>query len=343
MTTRAESTRPMSAQRRSHAREVLLTEAMQRLAQGVASLRAGPGWQAWLDTAAHFHNYSINNQLLILMQNPHATMVAGYRTWEQLERSVNKGERSLRILAPTTRTIDNLDETGTAHLNATGETIRRKTLTGFKAVPVFDISQTSGADIPIPPQPVLLTGAAPPGMWDQLAGQVTSNGYALHRAANTVALDGANGVTHFTRKTVHIRADVSDAQAVKTLAHELGHVLLHAPIDGGMPSGCRGTAEVEAESIAYLVAAHAGLDTSDYTFAYVAGWATSAKDDALLATANRIRTTAGAIIEKLTDSEPSTTTSTTEPPALTWMRSKVSSTLNPPQIPNSVLGTVLSI
>ena len=117
--------------------------------------------------------------------------------------------------------------------------------------------------------PALLTGQAPAGLWDELAGQVSGHGYTLERGGCA----GANGWTDPARRVVRVRADVDDAQAVKTLAHELGHLECGHVTDLPTYLTCRGRCEVEAESVAYVVAASAGLDTAGYTFAYVAGWA----------------------------------------------------------------------
>lgn len=324
----------MAARRTPQERQEILDEAMERLAQGVASLRAGEGWQAWLDTAARFHHYSVNNQLLILMQKPDASMVAGFRTWQELGRNVMKGERSIRILAPSTRKVEITDEAGAPRLDDNGNPLKRDKLMGFRAVPVFDISQTDGEPIPEGPKATLLQGQAPAGLWDGLAAQVQSDGYALSRAPGAVDIGGANGVTNFAARTVQVRADVSDAQAAKTLAHELGHVRLHDPAAGEETLFvCRGTAEVEAESVAYLVSAHAGLDTSDYSFGYVAGWAATTSDDVLMATANRVRATAAAIIEQLPEPPPGIP----EPPQLTWSPVHASAYLDAPLVRGSVL------
>lgn len=293
-----------------------LDAAMQRLSEGVASLRASSGWKAWLDVAATMPNYSLNNQLLIVMQKPDATMVAGFNRWKELGRHVRKGQTSIRILAPCTRKVDVLNPDHTVKKDpATGKAITANQVVGFRAVPVFDVSQTDGDPIPEMPRPVLLEGQAPAGLWDALADQVREAGFELSRAENAMTLGGANGVTDYASRSVRIRADVSDAQAVKTLAHELGHVLLHDPDGASWKVQCRGEKEVEAESVAYLIAAHAGLDASEYTFGYVAGWATSTDDNVLVKVADRIRSTAITVITKL-----ETAMSTESPLALnlTW-------------------------
>ena len=156
-------------------------------------------------------------------------------------------------------------------LDDKGKPVMATQIVGVKPASVFDISQTTGDPVPEPPRPTLLTGQAPDGLWRALATLVGDRGFRLERGD----CRGANGYTDYTTRTVKIRDDVDDAQAVKTLAHELGHVLLHNPTTDATPV-CPGSREVEAESVAYLVTAAHGLDSSQYTFTYVAGWAEQA-------------------------------------------------------------------
>lgn len=303
----------MSGDQGGERREELLSEAMERLAAGVETLRTGEGWRAWLDMASQMPSYSANNQLLLMLQKPDATMVAGFRQWKALGRNVMKGETALRVLAPMVVRAK-ADRAATASTAAEStqpdagdkpdKGDRREIgIRGYKAVPVFDVSQTEGEPLPEPDLPVLLEGQAPEGLWDGLAAQVAAAGFTLHRVDSADAIYGANGVTDFGARSVSVRADVSDAQAVKTLAHELAHVQLHDPADGEL-FVCRGEGEVEAESVAYLVAAQSGLSTDSYSFAYVARWAENAKADVLSRTAERIRTTARAILSTLDAQEP---------------------------------------
>jgi N-terminal domain of anti-restriction factor ArdC len=244
-----------------------LTEAHQRLAQAVADLVSGDDWQAFLALAAKLHGYSARNVLLILTQAPWATQVAGYRTWQQLGRQVRAGQKGIAILAPCRhRTAgaenDSDSDTGDDTPGRPGRIVVR----GFRVVHVFDISQTDGADLVEPAGPDLLHGDAPAGVWDALAALLDAEGYTLERGD----CGGANGLTRFDARLVRIRSDVDDRQAAKSLAHEVAHVLLH---DGSeYAAGCRGRAEVEAESVAYLICSLAGLDCDSYSFAYVAGW-----------------------------------------------------------------------
>jgi antirestriction protein ArdC len=248
------------------------------LETGVAALIDSEAWQAWLATAAKFRAYSFNNQMLIALQCPNATHVAGFRKWQELGRQVRKGSKSIGILAPSTRKVKD---------DVTGEESRR--VIGFRVVSVFDISQTDGEELPDEPRPVLLQGEAPAGLWDALAGMVTANGYALERGDTGTA----NGYTRPTTSTIRVSDTLSDAAAVKTLIHECAHMLLHADTDYDYLAH-RGVSEVEAESVAFIVGSVHGIDTGAYSMPYVAGWG---KDAAVVkATAANVTRTARAIL-----------------------------------------------
>jgi antirestriction protein ArdC len=260
-----------------------LTNAHDRIAEAVERLVTGNDWKAMLDVAARFHTYSPNNLWLILAQRPDATRVAGFRAWRILGRCVRKGEHGIAVLAPIvtrTKPIDTNDERDRPELV--------KVLRGFKVVHVFDISQTDGTELP-DVTPVLLTGEAPIAAWDMLAAHITKAGFTLERGD----CNGANGYTSQTTRTVRVRDDVDDSQAVKTLAHELGHVLLHDNTD--RTSDDRPRMEIEAESVAYLVCHQLGIISDDYSFAYLARWSNG--DTTLIrATAERAITCAHRIL-----------------------------------------------
>ena len=300
------SQRQARAGRSPEQRQADLEATLATLQAGVASLRNSDGWRAWLDFAAHMPAYSLNNQLLIVAQRPTASAVASYTAWKSLGRHVRRGETGIRILAPTTRRIAR-DAGPDADDNATPEPedvdVRersRRVLTGFRTVAVFDVAQTDGDPLPVPQRPALLQGQAPEGLWDALAHQVAAANFTLSRVADASDIGGANGVTDFGARTVQVRCDVSEAQAVKTLAHELGHVMLHDPeTDPTWSMPCREVKEVEAESVAYLVTAHSGLDSSDYTFGYVAGWSAGTSPEVITTVAGRVLATARSITERL--------------------------------------------
>ena len=282
------------------ARTATLESMHTQLVERVASLDSAQEWGAWLRFANSFHHYSFNNTVLIWSQRPEATMVAGYRAWQAKGRQVRRGETAIRVLGPVTSREVTVDEHGNSVRGADGKPIQEVRIVGVKPVSVFDVSQTDGDPLPEPPQAQLLTGQAPAGLWDALQTFVESHGYTVSRGE---CPDGANGVTMFDQRQVRVRADVDDAQAVRTLAHEAGHVLLHAP--GQRESfACRGIAEVEAESVAFMVTAAHGLDASQYTFTYLTGWAHHATtpdgpsvEDLVKATGQRVITATDHILQ----------------------------------------------
>jgi antirestriction protein ArdC len=247
------------------------------LEAGVAALATSEAWSAWLTTAAAFRTYSFHNQLLILSQRPDATRVAGYRTWQALGRQVRKGETSIGILAPMTRKVTAKD----------GSEERR--MVGFRAVSVFDVSQTDGDPLPVKPVPVLLEGDAPAGLWDAVAGVITGNGFALERGD----CGTANGITYPDARVVRVSDALTDAQACKTLIHECAHMLMHA--DSDADHFHRGVLEVEAESVAFMVATACGLPSDAYSLPYIVGWS-NGDPKAVAATAARVHATARRIL-----------------------------------------------
>ncbi|MHB2023411.1 MAG: ArdC-like ssDNA-binding domain-containing protein [Mycobacteriales bacterium] len=270
-----------------------LTEAHQRLQAALAGLTESDAWQRMLTVAARFHSYSPNNILLIGVQRPDATRVAGYRRWVELGRHVRKGEKGIGILAPVSYRADPADP----DIDPADDVTRPRVLRGFRVVHVFDISQTDGAELP-ELRPRLITGEAPVGLWDELALQVAGAGFSLRRADTRPA----NGYTDHAARVVAVHDALSEGHAVKTLAHELGHCLLHGPL--AAPEGLtREQAEVEAESVAYVVTAAAGLDSIGYTLPYVAGWA-GGNCELVRRSAERVLGCSRAILDGLHQTQP---------------------------------------
>jgi antirestriction protein ArdC len=204
--------------------------------------------------------------------------VAGFRTWLALGRFVRRGEHGLKVLAPCKVKV--LDE-------RTGEETWR--LRCFTVETVFAASQTDGdGEIPERPRPELLRGQGPAGAWAALADLVAAYGFTLERGE----LHPANGQTSFTTKVVTVADRLEEAAAVKTLAHELAHVLMHQQVDYGAN---RERCECEAESVAFLVCSELGLATDGYSFPYVATWA-AGDTKMVTAAAERALACAGEVI-----------------------------------------------
>ncbi|HEY5395088.1 MAG TPA: ArdC family protein [Trebonia sp.] len=291
-----------------------LAETHQQLTAAVQALTADGQWARMLAAAAKFPRYSASNVLLIMMQKPQATKVAGLRTWNSLGRHVIKGEKSIAILAPCSYPATDCDtdpdktqsdkgkqasesqQTAPAgSAPAAGEVKKPKEVRGFRVVRVFDVAQTEGAPLPEPPAELRLAGAAPPGMWDALVQLAATDGYNLQRADT----GPADGWTNYATRTVRIPAGVDEAHATLTLSHELGHIRAdHENRFAGLyatSAKCRGLAEVEAESIGYLVACVAGLPADASSVPYVATWA-GGDLDLLRSTAARVITTSRTIL-----------------------------------------------
>ena len=287
-----------------------LAETHQQLTAAVQALTADGQWARMLATAAKFPRYSASNVLLIMMQKPDATKVAGLRTWNSLGRRVIKGEKSIAILAPCSYPATDPDKTQPGNgkrssesqhaapsgsAAAAGEVKKPKEVRGFRVVRVFDVAQTEGAELPEAAAELRLAGAAPPGMWDALAQLAATDGYNLQRADT----GPADGWTNYSTRAVRIPAGVDEAHATLTLSHELGHIRAdHETRFAGLyatSAKCRGLAEVEAESIGYLVACVAGLPADASSVPYVATWA-GGDLDLLRATAGRVITTSRAIL-----------------------------------------------
>jgi len=300
----------------------------QELGNAVAALVTGEDWKRALTFAAQFRSRSFNNTMLIYAQHyqaygegrvpePTPTYVAGFKQWLALGRHVMKGQAGYGILAPVTARFasptpadqDSWRRLARNERPRPGEMVRSG-MVGLKPTHVWDISQTDGDPFPELPRPSLLVGQAPAGLWDGLADQITSAGYELRLVSTASAIGGANGLTDFSSHEVSVRMDMDDAAQVKTLAHELGHVLVHEPRSSSISAGNaadaslhRGIAEVEAESVALMVGAAHGLDTSLYTVPYVSTWASSVPGkspvEVVQATAERVRAAAVGILDEL--------------------------------------------
>jgi antirestriction protein ArdC len=206
-------------------------EALERLSNGIAQLTSSDAWSTWLRTQARFHHYSFSNSLLILVQRPSATRVAGFHTWRRLGRIVRRGERAIWILAPVTRQVA---ETDSSTPDAT-----KRVIATFRPVPVFDAEQTEGK--PLPEVCNLLAGDDPYGAYSGLVTIAESIGFTVQDHV----FDGeTNGDCTPQLQRIRVEVNLAPAHRVKTLAHELGHALLHVDVAD------RGLNELEAESVA---------------------------------------------------------------------------------------------
>jgi hypothetical protein len=251
-----------------------LRAAHDKLQEAVADIVSGDDWQRMLKVASKFHKYSFNNQLMIFLQRPDATHVAGYNRWKSLGRTVCRGEKGIAIFAPCRyRHKDESSQQShspTTDLGSSSDSESSKpqhVIRGFRLVHVFDISQTEGEELPDldAVRPKLLDGDAPEGIWQALVSQANDAGYEVIRDRK----GSENGYCDFLEKRIAVRPDVSEAQAVKTLVHELAHALLHSD---ERPKSAE-IAEIEVESVAYIVCSAIGLDTGAYSFPYVTRWA----------------------------------------------------------------------
>lgn len=263
------------------ARERLLDQ----LRDGVASLVTSDRWVAWLRAQARFHRYSFHNALLIAMQRPEATRVASYRTWQSLGRQVRRGEKGIAIFAPIKRRIevDAGDDDTPADV---------RVVQAFKVAHVFDIAQTDGT--PLPDVTSRLRGAGPVGAVQRLDAAAGALGF---RVEVTELQAGVDGTCSGRDGVIRIEARLDAAHRVVTEAHELAHAVLHPDGYAGTP---RPQAELEAESVAYIVCQHLGLDSAETSFGYVAHWGRGTDSAAAItASATAIRRGAARILDAL--------------------------------------------
>ena len=278
---------------------------MQSLESGVEELFTSNRYQEFLKTMAKFHNYSFNNTMLIAMQRPDATLVTSYKNWQSMGRQVMKGEKGITIIAPAPykkmKEKEVLDENQRPIMGTDGKPKTEKvevTVPHFKAVTVFDIAQTSGEPIQTL-APELLTAAVQD--FDSFMQAIQKISPVPIRFDE---IDGnANGYYHNADKEIVIKKGLSESQTLKTTIHETAHAKLHDKeiMESLGVEKDRLTKEVEAESVAYCVCSSFGLDTSDYSFPYIAGWSSSREMKEMKASMDVIRKTAGEMIDQLTE------------------------------------------
>ena len=279
-----------------------MKEITDRLETGIQELFESERYKAYLTSMAKFHSYSFNNTLLIAMQG--GQLVAGYNKWrDDFHRNVKRGEKGIKILAPAPykvkKEVPKLDEQGQPVMDKDGNPVTEKKeiqVPAFKIVSVFDVSQTEGEPLPS-------IGV------DELAGNVEQYEDFFKALEQTSPVPmafedipgGSHGYYHLIDKRIAIQENMSELQTLKTAIHEIAHAKLHAidpeaPVTEQADRPDSRTREVQAESVAYAVCQHYGLDTSDYSFGYVAGWSSGKDLKELRASLETIRATAHELI-----------------------------------------------
>lgn len=279
-------------------RQEKIQQITERLHQGIHELFSSERYREYLDTMSKFSHYSSNNILLIMLQRPDATAVAGYRAWEQkFERHVNPGSKGIAIIEPApwkkTFLVSETDENGNVLYDANGSEIIKeveRVVQSFKVGYVFAYEDTTGKPLP--------------EIADKLQGSV-KNYDELMNAIQAVCpapiifepiTNGANGYYSHTTDTIHVSSDLSDAMKIKTLIHEFAHREAHSLVAGTDKESNRMEREVTAESVAYTVCSAFGLDTKSYSFGYIAGWSKGQELNELQNKMEVIRKTAHSII-----------------------------------------------
>ena len=285
-----------------------LKEITDRLEQGIQELFENEHYKEYLSVMSKFHNYSFNNTLLIAMQKPDASLIAGFSSWKnKFERNVKKGEKGIKIIAPSPfkvkKEMEKIDpQTQKPVIGKDGKPVTEEkeiTIPTFKVVSVFDVSQTEGKELP----DIAV---------DALTGDVEQykDFFAALEKTSPVPVGfekmtgGTQGYYHLEDKRIALLEGASQLQTLKTLIHEIAHAKLHdidltAPKEEQQNRPDRRTREVEAESIAYTVCQHYGLDTSDYSFGYVAGWSSGKELAELKSSLETVRSTAAEIINSI--------------------------------------------
>ena len=284
-----------------------LKEITDRLEQGIAELFDSERYREYLKVMSKFHNYSFRNTVLIAMQKPDASLVAGFSAWKNnFERNVMRGEKGIKIIAPSPYKIKQEMQKIDPHtqkpiIGKDGKPVTEEkeiTIPAYKVVSVFDVSQTEGKELP----DIAV---------DELTGDVDryKDFFAALEKTSPVPIafenigGGSHGYYHLEDKRIAINEGMSELQTLKTAIHEIAHAKLHdidlnAPKDE-QPRVDRRTREVEAESVAYTVCQHYGLDTSDYSFGYVAGWSSGRELSELKSSLETIRSAAAEIINSI--------------------------------------------
>lgn len=285
-------------------RDDRVREITEQLEKGINDMFTSEKYMRYLNTMSKFHGYSLNNTLLIALQNPQASLIAGFKSWERnFDRHVKRGEKGIKILAPSPYTKKVRQEkvnpdTGEIILDKNGNPVKEETeikFTAFRVVSVFDVSQTEGKELP--------------SMAHNLNEKIkdyTLYVEALKQVAQVpIEFKDIEGETHgyYNRATerIAIKGGMSESQTVKTMIHEIAHSILHNDNVPDAKEKDRQTKEVEAESVAYTVCKHFGIDSSDYSFGYIAGWSADKELNELKSSLETIRKTSSELITGIED------------------------------------------
>jgi Zn-dependent peptidase ImmA (M78 family) len=265
-----------------------MNELFERINKGVLDVFNSESFKSYLKFCSKFHDYSMNNTVLIAMQKPEATLVAGYSTWKQLGRQVESGQKGISILAPVVTKTNHifeyttavLDEKGNKVYNSDGteqtETVEKafKELR-FKKAYVFDVSQTSGKELP-QLLDTELSGDVPKDKKECILNSLAA--VAGTEITFEDIQSGAKGYYSHIENKIAVKTGMSDLQTLKTAFHETAHCLLHdTKKDTAIQNASRNDKELQAESVAFIVASHFDMDTSEYSFPYIAAWSDSGK------------------------------------------------------------------
>ena len=280
-----------------------MNEIPQMLEEGVHKVFESDNYKNYLNTMSKFHNYSINNTLLIARQNPDATLVAGFKSWEKnFGRHVKKGEKGIKILAPSPYKKKVLVElvdpvSREIMLDINGNPVKEETevnMTAYRIVSVFDVSQTEGNPLPQIGVAELTGNVDEYELFVEALKQSTSVPISFENISGA-----AKGYYNPVTASIAIKAGMPESQTVKTMIHEIAHSILHNDILDEDAKKDRQTKEVEAESVAYTVCQHFGIDTSDYSFGYIAGWSSSKETEELKQSLETIQKTASGLINDI--------------------------------------------
>lgn len=275
-----------------------IKELTDKLEAGIKEVFTSDRYREYLSTMNKFHSYSFNNSMLIHMQKPEASYVAGYKTWETMERHVKKGEKGITIFAPcpykVKKPVEVYDsKTGQVKRDIHGKPVTEEkeiTYASFKAISIFDISQTEGKPLK--------------ELAQELKGEIPDYMVLMDSVREIAPVPirfkewdmSKKGYYHYVDKEIVIKSGMSELQTVKTAIHEMTHSILHKDEAHLKDSG---TMEVEAESVAFICCQHLGLDTSDYSFRYLARWSSDKELPELKSSLQTIQKTAHELIEDL--------------------------------------------